>query len=441
VIKRIARCVSIFLLIFVSLHFLTWCDSDWSDDGLINSEGDSNPIADMMTGCNSTNGEKWMPVGDVGFSKNMVKYPCLFIHDDNGDPVPYVAFSNVDYENRVSVMKYDGTSWAYVGEDTLFFEKAKDISLFVYDNNGAPVPYVAYSDHKDGLKNDGSTVLKFNGTDWVVVGEEAFSGIDVKYTSLFVYNDNGFPVPYIAYREERSWGYSNGATVMKYNGVDWEVVGERRFSKDDVEHVSLFVYNDNGVPVPYVAYRDDRKGSNNDGATVMKYNGIDWEVVGDECFSWGDAKYVSLSVYDNNGAPVPYVAYSDKLQNSSATVMKFNGIGWERVGAGGFSEAEAQYISLFVYDDSGTPLPYIAYRDKRPSVLLNDEDGATVMRFDGMEWEVVGKDRFSKSDVKYTSLYVYQGMSYIAYRDEGNGDRITVMKYEPKISEDPVIVK
>jgi len=74
-------------------------------------------------------------------------------------------------------------------------------------------------------------------------------------------------------------------------------------------------------------------------------------------FSDGEADYVSLAV-DANGTS--YVAYSDVANSNKATVMKFVNGAWTTVGTSGFSADEADYTSLTI-DANG--VPYVAFSD------------------------------------------------------------------------------
>jgi hypothetical protein len=99
----------------------------------------------------------------------------------------------------------------------------------------------------------------------------------------------------------------------------------------------------------------------------MKFNGTDWEPVGDAGFSASETSYTSLAI---GSTGTPYVAYQDGGNDSKATVMKFNGTAWVNVGDAGFSAVGASCTSLAI-DSTGTP--YVAYRD--------EDSKATVMKY------------------------------------------------------------
>jgi len=69
-----------------------------------------------------------------------------------------------------------------------------------------------------------------------------------------------------------------------------------------------------------VAYED---GGNSDKATVMRYNGTGWETVGLAGFSAGSPYYISLAL---DGGGTPYVAYMDWGNDKKATVMAYGSV-------------------------------------------------------------------------------------------------------------------
>jgi hypothetical protein len=71
------------------------------------------------------------------------------------------------------------------------------------------------------MNNIGTTVMKFDGTNWVNVGNAGFSSYAADYISL-AFNTDG--QPYVAYMD--SWN-ANKATAMTFDGTHWVNVGIR----------------------------------------------------------------------------------------------------------------------------------------------------------------------------------------------------------------------
>jgi Secretion system C-terminal sorting domain len=124
---------------------------------------------------------------------------------------------------------------------------------------------------------------------------------------------NSSAEPYVAYMD-----YSNSckATVMKFDGTNWVNVGNAGFSPDTAKSTSLAI---NSSGEPYVVYEDY---GNSEKATVMKFDGTNWVNVGNEGFSEGPALYTYLALSQFGQ---PYVAYSDSVHLYKATVMYYDG--------------------------------------------------------------------------------------------------------------------
>lgn len=262
--------------------------------------------------------------------------------------------------------------------------------------NGATL-YAAY---QDGVNNHKATVMKFNGSNWAVVGTPGFSAGLAGYISMACNGDT----PYVAYQSS-----SGKATVMKFDGSNWVTVGAPGFSAGTVSFVSIG-FNGN---IPYVAYKDI---GNSNKAMVMKFDGSNWVPVGIAGASAGYAVNISLAF----SSTTPYVAYSDGTNGSKATVMKFDGSNWINVGVPGVSSGFAGSMSLIF---NGTT-PYLAYVDGANSYK------ATVMKFDDSNWVPVGTPGFSAGRVDYLSLAFNGNTPYLAYMDGGNSNKVTVMQFD-----------
>lgn len=102
--------------------------------------------------------------------------------------------------------------------------------------------------------------------------------------------------------------------------------------------------------------------------------------------------------------------------------------GWEQVGAAGFSAGDTDWTSLAI-DSSGTP--YVAYRDN-----VNGAK-ASVMRFNGTSWEQVGAAGFSPGKIAahMTMAIDSSGRPYVAYGDELKGYKASVMRFNGTVWE------
>jgi len=360
-------------------------------------------IALMLS--HSISAQQWNNVGNAGFSAGSTEYNDMAL---DGSGTPYVVFRDNNNSGKVTGMKFNGNTWETVGTAGFSADAASYISMAINSNG---IPYVAYKDFGTS-GNGGITVKKFNGTVWETVGSEGFSGSYISYTDI-AFSSNG--TPYVVYS---SGGSTNKPTVKKFDGNNWVTVGNPAFSTSYVGSTCIAI---NSNDIIYVGYRDG--GGNSDKATVMKFNDSSntWETVGSAKFSSGPAYGLNIAINNNNTL---YVVYSDDGNGLKATAMKFNGTAWVSVGnANGFSASYAAYTDIAI-NNTGTP--YVVYRDGGNTLK------ATVMKFnDGANaWETVGSAGFSAGNADYTSIAINSSDDlYVAYKDGGNSNKATVMKY------------
>jgi hypothetical protein len=309
-------------------------------------------------------------------------------------------------------MKYDGSTWSYVGAQEFTSSSVNSPTLKL---DSSDIPYVAFS---DGANSSKATVMKYNGSSWVNVGSAGFSAGSV--TSTYINFDNS-DVPYIAFSDG---GNSFKATVMKYNGSSWVNVGSAGFSSTYGNNIMIEFNSSNEPHVVFRGNIDFPIDSLLSDIIVMKYNGSSWVSVGSEFFS-GDGtnnKIFPTLVFDSND--VPYVAFSDGDYGEKATLMKYNGSSWVNVGSPGFSAgAVANYNNLGLAFDSNDNL-YLAFIDYANS------QKATVMKYDGASWTISGTAGISGGSVSNIGFFVDPSdVPYIAFDDNANSGKTTVMKY------------
>jgi hypothetical protein len=103
--------------------------------------------------------------------------------------------------------------------------------------------------------------------------------------------------------------------------------------------------------------------------------------------------------------------------------MKFDGTSWVPVGNAGFSAGYAGGPDLAFSPTDGSP--YVAYADQGNSWKT------TVMKFDGANWVNIGNPGFSAGQAGWSSLaFSPFGQPYVAFVDEADSGYTTVMKYD-----------
>ena len=299
-------------------------------------------------------GTNWVNVGDAGFSTGLAIDINLAFSPTNGEP--YVAYEDYGDSGKATVMKFDGTNWVNVG-NAGFSTGLTQYTSLAFSPSGQP--YVAYQDWNSAK----ATVMKFDGSGWVNVGTAGFSDGFAYYTSLaFSQVDS---MPYVAFSIQGSFWPFGPATVMKFDGTNWVYVGNAVISGDYAYNISL-AFSPSGQPYvayididvsnekakvmkfdgtnwvnvgnavspealylslafnpsgqPYVAYDDYRYSGK---ATVMKFDGTNWVNVGNAGFSSDTVAFTSLA-FSPSGQP--YVAYQDYGNSQKVTVMKHDSV-------------------------------------------------------------------------------------------------------------------
>ena len=279
-------------------------------------------------------GANWVNVGAVGFSEGLAGSQSIAIND----ATPYVAFEDRHYGNRTTVMKFNDTEWVYVG--TPGFSEGM-ISFSQKLSFLGNTPYVAFMDfHFTYIFR--TTVMKYNGTDWVNIGSQGFAAGNSDRIS-FVINEN---FPYIAFADR---DYEGKISVMKFDGSNWVYIGIPGFSSENVSSDLSLAFNNGN---PYVAFGDAANGGK---ISVMKFDGTNWVYVGSPGFSVGQAYFQSLAFNENK----VYVAFRDDGFGSKTSVMKFDGSNWVYVGSPGISRGITVTQNLVFNRNT----PYVAFRD------------------------------------------------------------------------------
>jgi hypothetical protein len=290
-----------------------------ADGTLVSTSVTTNAAADLSA-------NTWKAVGTAGFSDGSADRESLAFAPDG---TPYVAYVD-NYSNRATVKKFNGTSWVTVGAVASVGSTAYESLAFAPDGT----LYLAY---EDVYNNQGATVMKYNGSSWVTVGSVGFglttasgTASTTTYQSLAI-SPNG--TPYLAfsatiissgYIVPEAWKFDGSAGVEMSVTV---IPGET-----DAVFESLAFAPDG---TPYFGY--EASDGPQYAAAIMRYDGSTWSVPGNIAAGGvsGTADGFTSLAFGPDGNP--YLAYSNGANSAKASVYKYDGSAWGLVGTADFS--------------------------------------------------------------------------------------------------------
>ncbi|MBW7876280.1 MAG: cadherin repeat domain-containing protein [Candidatus Cloacimonetes bacterium] len=279
---------------------------------------------------------------------------------DNND-FPWVGFVDGANGNRATVMQFDGGSWTGVGAAGFSSSPAQ----FSFALSPTSTPYVAYSNSSSGTSR--ISVQKYDGTTWIFVGDTYIrqeSDVSMDFPAIAIAPDGA---PYVLYRHNQAGVHEQVASVMKYDGTTWAQVGIIGFSGSSGTHNiydPFITVRADGVPV--ISYRD-RGSPGFDRASVLYFDGVSWEPFGQLGLSEGGAMDVKVAL-DSKGWP--WVSYKEQIYADSAVVKRFDGSSWLPVGAPAITDGSADFLHIAITSED---VPLIAYRqagNSKPAVKM-----------------------------------------------------------------------
>lgn len=426
----------------------------------INDVWVTNALMPVSTNINGTNTNVIISVSAISntitnfyFVTNItgIEYYTLKVGVSDGKTTAYKSvFITVDNSDK----------WQLVTTNSFTTRSLKYVHLNVYTN----VPYIGYIEKDAGANLYANLKYYVSNTDsWGTLGTNNFAQVEslnLDYTfgylnhpyfvvadktnsskaSVYYHNATNWIAaasvgfsdgtmmepqifvisnePYVAYIDTSS---NTNITVMRLvGGTNWQMVIKKRFAPGAVSSIRL-VATANGMP--YVAFRNHSLYGK---LSVMrpKSDWSDWEYVGStETISSSEASEIAMAVYENT----PYIAFRDKYYNDKITMIKLNigGTGWDTVGEPGFSEGTASMLDID-FGGAAENVPYVAFkdegRDNKITVMYLDTSGLST-------WKLVGTRGFTSSAITGLSISVYYTRPYVAYTTSESASSIYLMSF------------
>lgn len=271
----------------------------------------------------------WTNVGTPGF----ITGSALFYNQGTAiainpiDNSPWLAISDGDYDNKISVMRFDGTNWVPAGPRGITYASACNVKM-VFTPDGTA--YIVYNDCYNG---SALSARKYSAGSWLPAGAAGFA--TGNYFNVTASPDNTISVAF------QDFDHANKISVKTFNGTNWLYTGTQGFSEGEIQNVNIT--SDAGGTL-YTCYTDY---SQNSRLFVKKLVNNTWTTPGDDPVSQYQAAYSDISV---NRFGIPYVSYTD---GTLPKVKKLVNGTWNVVGN---SVAAGSSYHTSLYNDSlGNP--------------------------------------------------------------------------------------
>jgi hypothetical protein len=388
-------------------------------------------------------GSSWTDVGAASLPTGTLQLPSMTISQTG---TLYISFVDPADTYKVSVIKYDNGSWLLVGGQGISQSYAFYTSIAV-DANG-----IVYMNYGESLNMSTSYIRKFSGGTWTTLTTliTPITSYATENPAIAVDANNNLNV---LYRNPTS----GRATLTRYNGSTWSIVGSAEFSDNGSSDLRLAIASNNTI---YAAYSDyltslvtvkyfdgtlwkttpsTRAGGvsslsfttdnasnpilfhNNwfqNAGLVKKYTGSSWEIIGAKGFS-GNSLWSAYGTLDTAGTAV--VGFSAVNNGNKPAVLKYANNNWTNYSSTSFTDTT---VDGFGFKFSSKNEMYVCYHDKRLSNKI------TVKRFDGTDWDTIGAPGFALVD-EYTQFHLASDDTpYLLFQEPTNYWRATVMKFD-----------
>ncbi len=189
-------------------------------------------------------GNYWVDVGNPDVTAGTFNGIDLAFDPQTGEP--YVAYVDDNYTTHI--ISFNGSSWSELGmiKNTAVGDAYSIRMAFAPSTDEV---YVAFTDRIE-MDSSRVTVSKFNGTSWENVGEPRFSS-DIDDEDIDIVFNPSTNEPYIAFSDE---SFMNKVTVMRYNGGVWQSVGAPGFSGGSAAYINMKF--DPVTHEPYISFFD-----------------------------------------------------------------------------------------------------------------------------------------------------------------------------------------
>ena len=269
---------------------------------------------------------------------------------------------------------------------------------------------------------------------WVIIAnEQQIASEASSYTHIVTVLDGAITVPYVVYTE------SGIAKVKKFDGDNWVAVGDN-ISSGAATHTRIFA-DENGRL--YVAYVDVPSGNK---LAVKTFNDVTqlWQPLNDDAANlyvstqtvtntigqFSSTPRCALAFFSDN---TPYIIYAEGA-SLNPFVKRFNGTAWEVVGGGAIAAQRAIGVGIAIDQDD---VPYIVYINH--ATATSTTGNMIVYKFENNAWQNIpvpaqvlpgSANSGGTTAIRHTNITMNSvGNPVISYFNASNSNRNTIIVY------------
>ncbi|HLT94605.1 MAG TPA: T9SS type A sorting domain-containing protein [Membranihabitans sp.] len=143
----------------------------------------------------------------------------------------YVAFHDANFSSDISVKKWNGSDWEFVGSPGfgVYATSAYPMQISCLSDNAVVLAYPKAETWNEGFGD--LEVLRYNGTSWENMGQN-IAGDAVSYISMGVLSSDDIYLNYLTANDE--------SRIAKFSGTDWNVL-TTPFDEDSIYTTNIVV--------------------------------------------------------------------------------------------------------------------------------------------------------------------------------------------------------
>ena len=273
------------------------------------------------------NGASWEGIGSNGAGESIFDCDtgdCDFtdlVIAPNDDIYVSGFFTLAGQSDPISIAKWDGTTWTAVGNEQVY------ITGMAVDNEGHLV-VTGYFENLSGVP-EADYIAKWDGDSWLALGSNGAGDGFLNAVGYLITAGSNSSL-YVSGEFTDVAGIVGNNYIAKWNGSNWEAIGEHVIDGDevDLQASSLLVDSTSGTDVLYVAgsfYWEDHED-----LQVAKWDGTAWSAIEGDSPLDG---YVNSLAQAPTGALVAVGQFSWRNEDSYSSIASWDGKSWRPLGS------------------------------------------------------------------------------------------------------------